>query len=216
MTLVKICGITNLFDALAAVAAGANALGFIFAPSPREISPEEVRKIVRRLPPFVMRVGVITGRSGAGWHGLWQDGLLDLIQVHGEEKDLGLPIRRVIKALAVGRDKPVPPLAGKGYRALLLDTYRPGQEGGTGRTFPWEKALPFRELGTPLVIAGGLRPENIRAALETVRPSGVDVGSGVESKPGRKDRRKMEEFIRQVRAWDSGLRSKEEAEDGLP
>src|SRR5690554_3643431 len=208
MTSVKICGITNLFDALAAVAAGANALGFIFAPSPREISPEEVRKIVRRLPPFVMRVGVITGRSGAGWHGLWQDGLLDLIQVHGEEKDLGLPIRRVIKALAVGRDKPVPPLAGKGYRALLLDTYRPGQEGGTGRTFPWEKALPFQELGEPLLLAGGLCSENIRAALEIVRPAGVDVGSGVEIRPGRKDRAKMKEFVQQVRRWDNEKEAK--------
>ena len=202
MTAVKICGITNLEDALAAVAAGADALGFIFAPSPREITPEAAGEILKKLPPFVVRVGVITGRSGPGWRRLWQEGLLDLMQVHGEAADPGLPTRRVIKALAVGRDRPSPALAEKGYRALLLDRYEAGREGGTGKTFPWEKAFPFRELGLPLVLAGGLRPENIRAALETVRPTAVDVGSGVESCPGRKDRRKMEEFIRQVRVWD--------------
>lgn len=204
MTTVKICGITNLPDALAAVAAGADALGFIFAPSPREITPEVAGELITKLPPFVIRVGVITGHSGPGWRRLWQEGLLDLMQVHGELDDPGLPTRRVIKALAVGRDRPAPALAEKGYRALLLDRYEAGREGGTGKTFPWEEAFPFRELGTPLVLAGGLRPENIRAALEMVCPAGVDVGSGVESRPGRKDRWRMEELIRQVRAWDNG------------
>ena len=207
MTAVKICGITNLADALAAVAAGADALGFVFAPSPREITPEAAGEILTRLPPFIVRVGVITGRSSPGWRRLWQEGLLDLMQIHGELDELadpGLPPRRVIKVLAVGKDRPDPALAAKGYRAILLDRYEAGREGGTGKTFPWEKAHPFRELGIPLVLAGGLRPENIRAALEAVRPAAVDVGSGVESSPGRKDRRKMAEFIRQVRAWDNG------------
>ena len=108
MTAVKICGITNLEDALAAVAAGADALGFIFAPSPREITPEAAGEILKKLPPFVVRVGVITGRSGAGWLRLWQEGLLELMQVLGEAADPGLPTRRVIKALAVGRDRPSP------------------------------------------------------------------------------------------------------------
>ena len=202
MTAVKICGITNLADALAAAAAGADALGFIFAPSPREITPEKAREILTRLPPFIVRVGVITGRSGPGWRSLWREGLLDLIQIHGELEEPGLPPGRVIKALAVGRDRPDPALAAKGYRAFLLDRYEAGREGGTGKTFPWAEAHPFRELGLPLVLAGGLRPENIRAALEAVRPAAVDVGSGVESSPGRKDHRKMAEFIRQVRGWD--------------
>src|SRR5690554_985071 len=208
MIVVKICGITNLDDAVGAVAAGANALGFILAPSPREITPSKVKEIVRKLPPFIMRVGVITGRSGDGWKPLWREGLLDLLQVHGEEKERGLPTGRVIKALAVGRDKPDSLPAGKNYRALLLDTYRPGQEGGTGATFPWEKAFPFQELGEPLLLAGGLCSENIRAALEIVRPAGVDVGSGVEIRPGRKDRAKMKEFVQQVRRWDNEKEAK--------
>ncbi len=202
MTVVKICGITNLEDAQAAVAAGANALGFIFAPSPRAITPAKVKEIARELPPFIIRVGVISKGSGNGWKPLWQEGLLDLIQIHGGESEPGLPPGRIIKVLAVGRDRPEMVPAGKNYRALLLDTYCPGREGGTGTTFPWEKALPFRKLGIPLLLAGGLSPENIRSALESVRPAGVDVSSGVESRPGRKDRAKMREFVQQVRRWD--------------
>ena len=177
MTAVKICGITNLPDALAAVAAGADALGFIFAPSPREITPEVAGELITKLPPFVIRVGVITGRSGPGWRRLWQEGLLDLMQVHGELDDPGLPRR---SGLGRGRHRLAWPWR-KGYRACSLTGTRRGRKG----TELFVRAFPSRNLGPP---GFSWRPasENIRAALKW-SARGVDVGSGVESRPGRKD-----------------------------
>lgn len=206
MIQVKICGITNLEDALEAAEAGADALGFILAPSPRRITRAGLEAVARSLPPFLLRVGVVTPESGDDWPHLLKEGVIDLVQVHGNVSCPGLPPARVIKALAVGRDDPDPELTKPGYRALLLDTYRPGMAGGTGTAFPWEKAEAYRGLGLPLILAGGLRPENIRAALETVRPAGVDVGSGVEESPGKKDREKVRDLLRQVRSWEKERR----------
>jgi len=218
---VKICGITNLADALLAVDSGADALGFILAPSPRRVTGGTVEKIARNLPPFILKVGVITPESGEEWLDLYTKGDLDLIQVHGR---VNLPDQalegRVIITMAVGngygKEKPGEPGLDGSFqalrrprpRAILLDTYKPGIYGGTGEIFAWEKANPYMKLNLPVILAGGLRPDNIKAALEIVRPAGVDVSSGVESAPGKKDPKKVSEFIQTVRSWEDERRGK--------
>lgn len=200
---IKICGLTNTSDALAAVEAGADALGFVLAPSPRQVTLTTLYEIICSLPPFVIRVGVVTPKSEYYWKRLFFDGLIDLVQTHGKISAPEIPVSRVIKTLAVGKDTPYPVVSGEGrFRALLLDTYQPGLAGGTGVPFAWEEAESFRLPGIPLILAGGLRAENIRSALDIVRPNGVDVSSGVEKSLGRKDWRKMRTFVRTVREWE--------------
>ncbi|MFZ5632702.1 MAG: phosphoribosylanthranilate isomerase [Bacillota bacterium] len=195
---VKICGICDLKAAKAAVDAGADALGFVFAPSRRRISPDDAREIIKKLPPFVSRVGVFVDPTleevidTAGYAGL------DTIQLHGDEPPefcRRIPYQ-VIKSFAVS-GKPDPGLMGR-YRvdAYLLDTQVPGSRGGTGRTFDWRLASGLR-VG-PLIVAGGLTPENVQEAVKAFRPYAVDVSSGVES-GGRKDIKKITDFIRRVK-----------------
>jgi phosphoribosylanthranilate isomerase len=202
MIQVKICGITNCGDALAAVEAGANALGFVLAPSPRKITPVVLKTIVEKLPPFVLRVGVVTPESSGNWPRLLTEGVIDLLQIHGNLSITGLSPARLIKVLAVGRDHPAPEIKKAGYRALLLDTYYPGMAGGTGKVFPWTQVARYRSIGLPLLLAGGLKPENIQDALDIAKPAGVDVSSGVESYPGKKDWGKIKAFLREVRSWE--------------
>ena len=208
-TRIKVCGITGLEDARAAVAAGADALGFIFVEqSPRNSDPEQVREIVRQLPPFVDAVGVFVDADTIRVEEIAQFCRLDLVQLHGSEppdycRHLSIG---VVKALRVGPDfssGQFSPYA-ESVRAFLLDTYHPEMAGGTGKTFDWDLA---RELASsrPIILAGGLKPENIAMAIEKVRPYAVDVNSGVESSPGRKDTEKLERFVRLVRETDVRL-----------
>lgn len=200
MVRVKICGITSIEDALAAVSFGADALGFIFAPSPRRVTMEEVRAIVRRLPPLVTKVGVFVNESVDRVEEIQDLCGLDMVQLHGDETEeevtrLG---NGVIKAVRVRGA--VPPRDDAFSSAtLLLDTYSPEAEGGTGRAFDWLLAAgPARR--RPIILAGGLTPENVAEAVEMVRPHAVDVASGVECEPGRKDHEKLARFIRRAKA----------------
>lgn len=208
-TRIKVCGITRLEDAKTAVAAGADALGFIFVEtSPRHSDPELVREIIRQLPPFVDTVGVFVDADPIHVEEIAQFCRLDLVQLHGSESPgycSSLAVG-VVKAFRVGpgfSDSLLSPYA-ESARAFLLDTYDPAMAGGTGKSFDWDLV---QELGAtrPLILAGGLNPENVARAIERVRPYAVDVNSGVESAPGRKDMVRLERFVRLVRETDACL-----------
>jgi len=202
---VKICGITRLEDALAAVNFGADALGFVFATSPRQVAPEAVQAIVSQLPPFVTTVGVFVNEKVSRIEELRSFCRFDLVQLHGDEtEEMAAQLGpRVIKAVRVRADAPTD-VQPYGKATLLLDAYAPGAAGGAGKTFDWGRAVAVAKKG-PIVLAGGLTPENVAQAIETVRPYGVDVSSGVEIGPGRKDHAKIQQFIRVAKtvAWSS-------------
>jgi phosphoribosylanthranilate isomerase len=188
---VKICGITNLEDASNAVELGADALGFIFAPSPRQIAPQKASEIIRAIPPLVKTVGVFVNEAPATIREVMQHCGLDLIQLHGDESpafcDEFMPY--AIKALRI-KDESSLQLSQAYHgtiRALLLDTYSKDMVGGTGKTFDWELAVRIKNQGIPIILSGGLTPSNIAQAINTVRPYAVDVNSGIESYPGKKD-----------------------------
>ncbi len=204
MTRVKICGITSIEDARAAVEAGADALGFVFAPrTPREVNPEVARDIIRALPPFVVPVGVFVDQSPEEILRLVTRCGLQAIQLHGNEpealsRQLSLP---VIKAIRVRDLRDIAPIATYPAHAFLLDAFVEGMAGGTGTCVPWEVARQVRST-VPIILAGGLRPETVAEAVSIVRPYAVDVSSGVEERPGRKDHKKVREFIAAVREAD--------------
>jgi phosphoribosylanthranilate isomerase len=185
---VKICGITRLEDAEAAVALGANALGFVFWPkSPRYIDPYRARAIVASLPPFVSAVGLFVNQSPGHIASVASLARLGVVQLHGDETPeeaatLGRPIVRALslEAAAGALDR------WPARVTILLDAHDPDRRGGTGRTIDWDAAAAIARRRR-VVLAGGLNPDNIAAAVERVRPFGVDVSSGVESAPGRKD-----------------------------
>ena len=187
---VKICGITNLEDASIAIELGADALGFIFAPSPRQIAPQKAAEIIRAIPPFVKTVGVFVNQAPATIREVIQHCGLDLIQLHGDESpsicEVLMPY--VIKALRVKDESSLQ--TGHTYhgkvRALLLDTYSKEIAGGTGITFDWNLAIKIKKLGMPIILSGGIGPSNIDQAVNTVRPDAVDVNSGIEEYPGKK------------------------------
>jgi phosphoribosylanthranilate isomerase len=188
---VKICGITNLTDARTAVRLGADALGFIFAPSPRRIAPQTARKIIRALPPFVKTVGVFVNEAPASIRKVINDCGLDLVQLHGNESpdlcDELMPY--TIKSLRIKDESSLQ--SARAYhgkvRALLLDTYSKEKIGGTGKTFDWNLAIKIKKIGIPIILSGGLGPSNIDLAIHTVRPYAVDVNSGIETYPGKKN-----------------------------
>jgi phosphoribosylanthranilate isomerase len=187
---VKICGITNLEDASIAVELGANALGFIFAPSPRQITPQKTRAIIRAIPPFVKTVGVFVNEAPDAIREVMQHCGLDLVQLHGDESpgfcDELMPC--TIKALRIKDESSLQtsqPYQGK-VRTLLLDTYSKEKAGGTGKTFDWNLAIKIKKMGIPIILSGGLGPSNIDLAIHTVRPYAVDVNSAVEKCPGKK------------------------------
>ena len=204
---VKIGGITNLADARAAIAAGADALGFVFVPgTPRYISPDLAGEIVRELPPFIARVGLfVDAETRTVAEALVRSGM-DTLQFHGEETpDFVRQFRRAVKVMKAFRVRGEEtllrlPAYADAADAILLDAYVAGAHGGTGAQFDWELAIQARALGRPLVLAGGLTPANVAEAVRTVRPYGVDVSSGVESAPGQKDPAKLEEFVRAARS----------------
>lgn len=200
---IKICGITNVDDALAAVELGADALGFIFyAKSPRSITVAKAADICNALPPFVAKVGVFVDELEYEIEKALQDCLLTVLQFHGEEPP-GFCQKfaaKSIKAIRVKDESSLHAAAEYDVDALLLDTYTDGQQGGTGRAFDWSLAVQARKMLTPpIILSGGLTPENVSAAIRQVQPYGVDVSSGVESSPGRKDREKLRRFFEACR-----------------
>jgi phosphoribosylanthranilate isomerase len=203
MVLIKVCGITNLTDALAAVEAGAGALGFNFyRRSPRFVEPLAAREIVERLPREVLSVGVFVNEARETVERVVEESGVAAAQLHGDESPAycaSLEGLRVIKALRVGEDF-VPERALE-YRAeaILLDSFSASARGGTGRAFDWSQAGRTRELVPNLFLAGGLTPENVGRAITTVEPYALDVCSGIEREPGRKDLERMKEFFAAVR-----------------
>ncbi len=199
---VKVCGITRREDAEAAVAAGADALGFMFyAPSPRCVSVEAAAAICRALPPFISKVGVFVDADPAFLHEAADRCGLDVLQLHGDEtpeycQQCELP---VIRAFRVRGPETLTSLAGFATAAWLLDSYVPGHRGGTGAVFNWELAAAAVALGRPVILAGGLSPENVARAVQQVRPYAVDVSSGVECAPGRKDPQRLAAFVNEAK-----------------
>jgi phosphoribosylanthranilate isomerase len=192
MVRVKICGITNPEDAGMAVDLGADALGFIFAPSPRRVSPVLARAIIGGLPPFVTTVGVFVNERPETIRELRHACGFDLVQFHGDESPAlcmeWMP--RPIKAFRM-KDRStlweMEPYR-KGTRAVLLDAFTGAEKrGGTGSVFDWDLAVRAKAAGFSIILSGGLNPSNVEEAIRTVRPSAVDVCSGVEESPGRKD-----------------------------
>ncbi|HXG22393.1 MAG TPA: phosphoribosylanthranilate isomerase [Methylomirabilota bacterium] len=196
---VKICGVTNVDDAVLAVQFGADLIGFNFYPlSPRCVTPEVAREIRAVIPVSVQCVGVFVNAERRQIADLVDRVHLDFIQFHGDEPAdalLGWPCQ-TIKAVRIAPDAPLPDLRQIPARYLLLDTYRAGRYGGTGETFGWERiASLIPRQKERLILAGGLTLDNVVSAVRTVRPWAVDVASGVEAAPGRKDPEKLRAFI---------------------
>ena len=198
---VKICGITNLEDARQAIAAGADALGFVFyPPSPRYVEPARAAEIIAGLPPFVVTVGLFVNEEAASVQAIVDATGLDLIQFHGDETATFCEQfkRPYIKALRVNSQQhsrdDVTAMAAQyaSARGVLLDTYRKGVPGGTGEVFDW--ALVPSDLDN-VILAGGLEPANVAAAVREVAPFAVDVSGGVEASHGVKDAAKVTQFI---------------------
>lgn len=198
---VKICGITNIEDALAAAHSGADALGFNFyQKSLRYVDPQRAGNIIRELPPFVTAVGLFVNEDPGRVEDISGMCGLDILQFHGDETPdycAGFS-RRVIKAFRIRSREDVDYLRAYRVSACLLDAYSEGAYGGTGRTFNWGLAAEAKGMGR-VMLAGGLTPDNVAEAVAAVGPYAVDVASGVESVPGKKDRRMVEEFIRRAK-----------------
>ena len=195
---VKICGITSIDDAQAAVEAGADALGFMFyEPSPRYLTPEEAGAIIRELPDHVARVGVFVDADEPPIRSTSTSAGLDTLQFHGNESpDFCTQFElRTIKAFRMKDRESLAQLAGYRTDAWLLDSYVQGVPGGTGERFNWDLAVEAKRLGCPILLAGGLTPDNAGKAVDQVAPFGLDVSSGVEAAPGRKDAAKMATLI---------------------
>lgn len=196
---VKICGITNEDDALLAVAMGADAVGFVFAPSPRQIPPQQAYDITRRLPPEILTVGVFRNELPARMIEIAHKSGVKGIQLHGREtaeqsREVAGHFRWMIKAFGAG-DENLPRADEFGTDLILLDAPSPG----SGKVFDWSLAGDAPD-SVRLILAGGLTPENVAAAVEEVQPWGVDVSSGVEKSPGRKDAIAVKRFIENARA----------------
>ncbi|WP_339485771.1 phosphoribosylanthranilate isomerase [Pseudomonas sp. EL_65y_Pfl2_R95] len=198
----KICGITRLEDARAAIAAGADAIGFVFYPkSPRAVTIEQAQAILASLPPFVTTVGLFVDMPREALVQLLEQVPLDLLQFHGDEtpeqcEGFGRPY---IKALRVkpGVDVAHQIAAFASASGILLDTFVAGVPGGTGEAFDW--SLVPQGLEMPIILAGGLTPDNVQAAIMQVKPYAVDVSGGVEASKGLKDSSKVQAFIKAVR-----------------
>ena len=203
---VKICGITNAPDALAAVEAGADALGFMFyEPSPRHIAIRQAAEIIRKLPPFILKAGVFVDASEDVVLRAIGDCGLNLLQFHGQETpeyctQFGL---MSMKAFRIRDAASLTSLQNYATDAWLLDAFNADKLGGTGEKFNWELAIEAKRSGRPIFLAGGLTPDNVAGAVQMVQPFGVDVSSGVEAAPGKKDHGKVREFIKAARSVET-------------
>ncbi|GBE39427.1 N-(5'-phosphoribosyl)anthranilate isomerase [bacterium BMS3Bbin08] len=201
MLKIKICGITNIEDAAAAIEYGADAIGFVFQPkSPRTVTPETAKTIISSIPPFITTVGVFVDEDKAQIEKIVRHTGLNVIQLHGSESPEACNLcRKVIKAIRVKDLTDLEPLRTYNVPAFLLDTYSPSSIGGTGRIFNWDIAVEAKKFGR-IILAGGLTPQNVEEAIKWVQPFGIDVATGVEGRQkGKKDHRKMKLFIENAR-----------------
>jgi len=195
---IKICGITRTQDALAAARLGADAIGLVFVPgSPRSVDPSQAREICRSLPPFITRVGLVMNPAAADVSELLAQVPLDCLQFHGEERAsfcAGFQ-RPWIKALGQDQHRSEVIDCYAQADAILLDTHAGKVPGGSGQAFDWSTIVPFER---PMILAGGLTPDNVAGACRVARPAAVDVSSGVETQPGIKSDKLMAKFIEAV------------------
>jgi len=203
MIRVKICGITHLEDAHAAVEYGADAVGFVlYRQSPRFIEPSQVQNIISKLPPYVTAIGLFVDEEVSVIQKTVESCGLDMVQFQGNESpEICNPFQqRAIKAIHVKNEESLFHLSQFHVRAFLLDTFLEGEYGGTGKQFDWDLAVKAKPFGT-IILAGGLTPENVREAVQKVRPYGVDVSSGVEGAiKGKKDHEKIKRFIEEAKS----------------
>lgn len=216
MVRVKVCGITNIIDAENAVLFGADALGFVFAKSPRKLSKEDARSIIEKLPPFITCVGLFVDEDVEKVKDTCQFCHIHTIQFHGNETQAYLdqfPDFKIIKAIRIRDRFDLSQLGDFHADAYLLDSYSREKIGGTGTTFDWkliENLDSYPEnlavscegyvKSKRIIIAGGLNPENVVSAIQTIKPFGVDVSSGIEERPGIKDKELMRRFIFNAKA----------------
>ena len=203
---IKICGITNKEDALNAVSLGADALGFIFYDkSPRAVQPDTVEEIVMNLPPFITLVGVFVNETKETIQEISRQCKLNLVQLHGDEPPSFCQSieKRVVKAIKVKEDSDIQQI--RVYQgsvsSILLDTKVDQQEGGTGISFDWGLALKAKEYDIPIILAGGINFTNIEKAIQLVNPYGLDISSGVEVSPGKKEYSKLQDIFKIARKY---------------
>jgi phosphoribosylanthranilate isomerase len=207
---VKICGLTRPEDVQAAVLAGADALGFVLAPSPRQVTVAQLQRLLAAVPATVLTVGVFVNQPLPLLQYCLEELGLDRLQFHGQETQAWqrkFPRVRVIRALRPATDAPLPdrdpaPAAG----AYLVDARVPGAAGGTGRRSNWRYARHLRRFGKPVILSGGLTPENVGPAIRRVSPDMVDVSTGVELRPGIKSHVRLRAFIQAARRAAERLR----------
>ncbi len=208
MVKIKICGITNIEDALFAISLGVDAVGFVFAESRRRITAVDASQIIDELPQSVLKIGVFVNEEEQRVREILQVCRLNMIQFHGDESPKYILKFReeVIKSFRIENENSLKNIPKYKAIAYLLDTYSQEGYGGTGETFNWDLAVKAKKFG-PIILAGGLTPDNVVEAINQVQPYGVDVSSGVESYPGKKDPKKLEKFVKRVRgiSTDSGV-----------
>lgn len=201
MVKVKFCGIKRMEDAWDAARLGVHALGFVFVKSsPRYIAPDDAQKIISQLPPFIVRVGVFSNQNENEISEVLNTCQLDALQFHGEESPQFCKLfagkKRLIKAFRIKDENFLVHIPQYEFvDAILLDSYHPDLKGGTGLSFDWELAKKAREFGIPVILSGGLNPDNIKEAIAEVNPYAVDVSSGIEQAPGVKDHELMAKFM---------------------
>ncbi|MBI4830859.1 MAG: phosphoribosylanthranilate isomerase [Candidatus Lindowbacteria bacterium] len=206
MTRVKICGITNIEDALWAVEQGADAIGFVFAPSPRRISRDRAKEIREQLPPFVSVVGVFVNPDPSNAREVFEHVGLDFVQFYGSDerhflRESALKRRNLIHAISVASTAELSLIERSSAATILMDTKVEGKAGGTGKTFDWSIAEKAKAYGKPIILSGGLNLNNVETAIRIASPEAVDVSSSVESTPGKKDPAKVREFIRRAKGY---------------
>jgi phosphoribosylanthranilate isomerase len=205
MIRVKICGITHIGDAYMAAESGADALGFIFYPkSQRYVAPAKAKEIIQKVPCEIITVGVFVNHEIQEVKEIAQFCSLNMIQLHGDESPeycAQFPMSSLIKAVSCQTEKEIQELKNYPVAAILMDAREAGHYGGTGKNSYWRLAIKVKETH-PLILAGGLNRENIREAIERVRPQAVDINSGVEISPGKKDPHKIREIMEIIRSTD--------------
>ena len=205
---IKICGLMSIADVKMCAANGVDFIGFVFAESPRRITKEQAGIITGVIPPEIKKAGVFVNEEEKVVRDIAEYCGLDVLQFHGEETpDYCSHFEgfEVFKAFRLNEEKDLIPIPSYDVSAFLLDAFVEGTYGGTGKTFNWELAVEAKKFGKPIVLSGGLNPENVSGAIMKVRPEMVDVSSGVESAPGKKDPDKVREFVEKVRSYGNNV-----------